>query len=232
MPVELVVSPDYAELVKRFKNAELDFAFFSPLNFVEAERTAGAKVLLKKVYDTSEFYWSAIIVRNDSSVKKVSDLKGKKFGYVDPKSASGYLYALHLLQAGGVTKDEVQGEFLGTHDGALAALIDKKVDAAAVWGDGPDAGTGAWNLLAKTRPEAADVRVLVWSDPIPNDAFAVRAAFYEQQPMVSFKVMEALIGMSDDGDKVLKKVFNTERMATATSRHYDTVRALEKVLAQ
>src|SRR5262245_14428879 len=56
MKVEFVVPKDYSALVESFKKKDVDFAFFTALIFLQAEREAGAKALLKKVYGKSEFY--------------------------------------------------------------------------------------------------------------------------------------------------------------------------------
>jgi hypothetical protein len=50
--------------------------------------------------------------------------------------------------------------------------------------------------------------------------------------MQVYQVMETLIGISEEPDGVLKKTLNVERLATATSRHYDSVRELENLLKQ
>jgi phosphonate transport system substrate-binding protein len=223
LKLEIVVTQNYEELVQKFKDGSVDFGFFSPVNFIAAERDAGAKVLLKKVYGKSEFYYGALIVRADSKVKKVEDLKGLKVAFVDPKSTSGYLYPLVSLKKAGLGVKDVQGEFAGTHDEAVKAVAEKRADVAAVWADDPQLKTGAW----KNYPDASvKFRVLAWSDPIPNDAFAVRSPFYQQHPDVVFKVMEGMIGMSDHEKSSLKDVFDTNKMTTATSRHYDSVRAV------
>lgn len=221
LQVEFVVSKDYEDLVKQFKDGKVDFAFFSPVNFITAEKDAGAKVLLKKVYGESEFYYSALIVKNDSNIKTVIELKGKKIAFVDPQSTSGYLYPLVSLKNAGITLKDIEYKFEGTHDKAVLALVESRSVAAAVWANDPVSPSGAWTAH---ETESQKFRVLSWSEPIPNDAFAVRSEFYQKHPDLVFKVMEGLIVMSDTSDKSLKKAFNTDRMTTATSRHYDSVR--------
>jgi phosphonate transport system substrate-binding protein len=224
--IQIVISKDYDDLVQKFKTGEIDFAFFSPLNFLSAERTADAKVLLKKVYGKSEFYYSAILVRKDSNIKSLKNLSGKKIAYVDKKSTSGYLYPRAMLRKAGLEVSSVHPEFAGTHDLAVKALVDGKVDAAGVWADLPENGGGAWT---NGENKVGDkVRVLAYSDPIPNDAFVVRKAYFNSHEENVFKIMNALIDMSEKGENSLKKAFDTDKMATATSRHYDSVRAAEK----
>lgn len=234
LDIQTYVPADYAELVKAFKDGKVDFAFFSPLTFIQVEREANAKALLKKVYGKTEFYYSAVVVRADSPFKKLEDLKGKRFGFVDPKSTSGFLYPRVLCRKAGFDPF-VDGprEFFGTHQASVQALLEKKVDAIGVWADEPAfPQTGAWSDGEFSKLNPRDFRVLATSEPIPNDAFAVRSEFYEKQPLVVFKVMEAMIGVADDPSRLFKQVFNVERMATATSRHYDSVRALEGLLQE
>jgi phosphonate transport system substrate-binding protein len=224
--INIVISKDYDDLVQRFKDGSIDFAFFSPLNFLAAERSSDAKVLLKKVYGNSEFYHSAIIVRDDSPIKTLADLQGKKLAFVDLKSTSGYLYPKVLLRKAGVDLAKVEAEFLGTHDAAVQALLNNSVVAAGIWADTPEKKSGAWTTLAEQKK--VKVRVLQYSDPIPNDAFVVRNAFFVKRQEDVFKIMNALIDMSEKGVNTLKKAFDTDKMSTATSRHYDSVREVEK----
>lgn len=230
LKVEIKTPSDYIATVGLLKNKELDFAFLSALTAIQAEREAESKILLKRVYGNSEFYYTAILLRRDSKIKSVSELKGKKFGFVDPKSTSGYLYPRLMLKNAGISLGDISSEFFGTHSAAVTALLEKKVDAVGVWSEDPDSGKGAWT---QDMPEPVDpkrVKVLAISDPIPNDAFVVRETFYRDHPLLVFKVMEALIGMGDGKESVLKKVFDVDRMATATSRHYDSVRSLEELI--
>jgi phosphonate transport system substrate-binding protein len=223
LDIKIVISKDYDDLVQKFRAGDIDFAFFSPLNFLEAEKTADAKVLLKKVYGTSEFYYSAIIIRKDSKIKSVKDLAGKKIAYVDKKSTSGYLYPRAMIRKSGIDVNAVISEFKGTHDDAVKALVNGEVDAAGVWADVPGTGLGAWTSVDKSLSNK--IKVLQYSDPIPNDAFVVRKAFFNSNQENVFRIMNALIDMSEKGVNSLKKAFDTNKMATATSRHYDSVRA-------
>lgn len=50
--------------------------------------------------------------------------------------------------------------------------------------------------------------------------------------MIVFKLMESLIGLSEEPGNVLKKSLDVERLTTATSRHYDSVRALQELVKE
>jgi len=238
LKVEIDISKDYSEIIEKFKTGAVDFAFFSPLTFIAAEKEAQAKVLLKKVYGKNEFYYSVILVRADSKITKIAHLKGKKFGFVDKKSTSGYLYPRVMLRTAGLDAGEglvansetLESSFFGTHQDSVKALLEKKVDAVGVWASEPQTKTGAWTEPPMTASQMQNLRVLSYSEPIPNDAFAVSEKFYKDNPMIVYNVMEALIGLSSEDNSVMKEVFDVDSMATATSRHYDSVRALESLL--
>jgi len=240
LTVRVWVPKDYSDLVDGFKRGEVDFAFFTALLFLQAEREAGAKALLKKVYGRSEFYYSAVITRADSKIRRLQDLKGKKIGFVDPKSTSGFLYPRVLLRAAGLDASPgraasvtvLESKFFGTHAANVQALLDGQIDAAGVWANEEGTERGSWTDKPFTESDARKIRVLKLSDPIPNDAFAVRGSLYTENPMLVLRVMEALISMGEETNGALKKVIDADKMATATSRHYDSVRAIESLLKE
>ena len=229
--VDIKVAKDYSELVQLLKEGKIDFAFFSPLNLIEAEKNSDIKVLLKKVYFESEFYFSAIVVRSDSLIRNVKGLKGKKMAFVDPKSTSGYLYPQVLLHTAGLNLSDVKSSFSGTHKISMEMLEKKDVDAVAVWSDEPEKGTGAWTEESVGPNAKKRFRILAYSDAIPNDAFVARGEFYAAEPSLTLRVMEKMIELGEGEDSVLKQVFGVARLATATSRHYDSVRKMSDVLS-
>ena len=227
-PVEIHVCKDYDEAVAKLQNQQAEFAFLSPLVFLEAEEKANVKVLLKKVYGQSEFYYSALVVKKESPLKSVADLKGKKIAFVDKKSASGFMYPMVAIHKAGLSLSDFAHQFLGNHDDAFASMLNGEADVAAVWADEPESGKGVWSV-DKFADQNPQVRVLSYSEPIPNDAFVVSRSFYESNPDRVLKMMDTLIAVSDDQSQVLKNVLGVDSLATATSRHYDVVRALKKI---
>ena len=232
LPLKIVISSSYQETVEQLKTAKIDFAVLSPLNLIQAEKEMDVKVLLKKVYGDSEFYFSAILVGQKSKIKSLKDLENKKIAFVDPQSASGFLYPHAMLKKAGVDWSKVQALFLGTHTKAVEALLKGEVDAAAVWADDPQKNQGAWTAAEIPEAQRSNLKVLKYSDPIPNDAIVVRGDIHKAHPEEVLKFMDAFIDLSDDPDKILKEVFGVDKLTTATSRHYDVVRELDKLMKE
>lgn len=89
----------------------------------------------------------AILVRRDSPVRGVPDLRGKRIGVAKGTSAHGQL--LYTLRRAGLTLDDVDLTFLTPAD-AFAAFEQGVVDAWAVW----DPYTAQAELQADARPIA------------------------------------------------------------------------------
>lgn len=73
-----------------------------------------------------------LVIPKDSSIKNVSDLKGKQVAYVD--STTAHYFLLKMLEKAGLTWNDITPVKLSTSDG-LTALIGGKVDALASYGN-------------------------------------------------------------------------------------------------
>lgn len=224
VPVQIVISENYEAIGEAFKKKELDFAFLTPRTYVLAEKQTPLKVLLKRVWE-GPFYYSAVIVRKDSKIKSLKDLKKKKIIFVDEYSASGYLYPLVMLKKAGVLKADLEIIFSKNHQSSIQMLADKKADVAAVFADDEKGLHGAWT---KYPISGLQVRVLKVSEPIPNDPFCVRNEFFEKYPQETYKLMSELIDMNQDPNlqKKYSNILGSRALSPATSKQYDPVREM------
>jgi phosphonate transport system substrate-binding protein len=227
LPVNIYVSKNYAGLIEAMRNKKIDFALFSSLSVVMAEKQVPIKILLKKVWD-SPFYYSAIATQKNSKLKKPEDLKGQKIAFVDTNSASGYLYPMALLKKKKIeTKDFKEVKFSGNHSHSVEMLENKEVDAIAVFSDDQEGKIGAWTKFSKN---PGNFKAIWVSEPIPNDPFCVRQDFYDQYPKLTHTLMFALIEiMAEHKDsKRFSEVLGSKDLMPATSRQYDPVRDMVK----
>ncbi len=230
IPVNIYISKNYEGLIEAMKSKKVDFAFFSAMTFVTAEKQAAAKVLLKKVWQ-DPYYFSAIVSPANGSIRKVADLKGKKIAFVDEKSTSGYLYPQVALKKAGLKKDDFKEVvFSGNHQNSIQLLEGGKIDAAAVFSDDQKGQFGAWTKFATKKGHK--YRVLWISEPIPNDPFCVRQDFYEQYPKVTHNLMFALVDLMSESQNKGKytEILGSRDLIPATSRQYDPVREMVKTL--
>ncbi|MBM3268307.1 MAG: phosphate/phosphite/phosphonate ABC transporter substrate-binding protein [Candidatus Sericytochromatia bacterium] len=224
------VAQDYPGVVEAMRNRKVDVAFLSPVPAVMAEKMAGAKILLKAVRHGRDHYYSAIIVRKDSGLRRIQDLKGKTFAFGDPFSTAGSILPKAMFRDVGIDPDkDVTGLPPGSHDATVLAVFNKRADAGAVFANDPQGKEGAWTFYLKTPAEQHQIVPIAMSKPIPNDAFCARA---DLDSDLIAKVKNALLAMSATkaGRNMLKEIYHLETLKEARSADYESVREAAKTL--
>lgn len=180
IPVKVHISTNYNTMVEALKSKKIDVAFISPVSYVIAHDQGAAEVLLKskgylvdnqgnKTNQLIDYYRSQIVVKKNSKIKNLKDLKGKTIGLQDVESTSGYIYPLASMEKIGITKNDLNIQQLKGHDQALISLLNNDIDAAATYQD-------ARTDLKKDYPKIyKDTKVIYRSDKIPNDTISVRS---------------------------------------------------------
>jgi phosphate/phosphite/phosphonate ABC transporter binding protein len=224
--VRSAVLPDYQALVDALVEGEIDFAWMPPAAFVAAADRGAGVVALAQRYQRST-YESAIIVRDDSPVAELADLRGKSIAYVDRNSASGYLYAVELIarELGRPATVFREEHFQGSHRSVCDAVLHGWVDAGTTYVVRDDADrivhSGWLDLFER---DAARLRVVASSDPIPCDNLAHRPGLAAG---IVDRVARTIVDMpADDADgrAILREVFHADGMIRADLRLYDAVR--------
>ncbi|MGZ3441292.1 MAG: phosphonate ABC transporter, permease protein PhnE, partial [Polyangia bacterium] len=227
LPVRAYVALDYTALVEAMRSGQVQFGWLTPAPLVLAERLFGADILLTQVRGGSPTYFGAVVVRQDSPITDVSQLRGKTIAWVDPQSTSGYVIPRYLLIQRGLDPRRFfrQQVFAGGHDSAVFAVQSGQVDAASVWADPPAQGTGAWTRFAGAHA-GPGLRPILYTPPVPSDAVAVDPRFERAHPLLVGTVRAALValGQSDDGRAILRRLNGTDGFVPADPRQYDLVR--------
>ncbi len=227
LPVRAYVALDYTALVEAMRSGQVQFGWLTPAPLVLAERLFDAEILLTQVRKGSPSYYGAIVVREDSPVRTVEELRGKTIAWVDPQSTSGYVIPRYLLIQRGFDPRRFfrQQTFAGGHDSAVLAVQSGQVDAAAVWADPPADGTGAWSRFLRSHP-GAGLRPILYSPPVPSDAVVVAPRFAREHPRLVRTVSASLIavGESAEGREILAHLNGTDGFVAADPAQYELVR--------
>jgi phosphonate transport system substrate-binding protein len=215
----------YAAQVEAMGAGSVDVGFFAPLQMtLLIGKGYGTPILgaLRKD-DTGQLattYKSQILVRTDSGINSLADLKGKTFAFVDPLSASGYVYpVLTVKNKTGQAPNTFFSKttFAGSHPNAAIAVYNKQVDGAAMFIDARD------SLVAANPDIKTATKVIDTAGPIPNDGVALRKGFPDD---VGKTVKQALLDYSKDpaGAKVLSALFAWDGMQEITASFYDSIK--------
>ena len=186
--VSFFPAADYDGVIQGLLGGTLDYAELGASGFAKiylAKADAVEPILTTVQTDGSTGYHSIMVARKDSGITKIEDLKGKKLGFADPDSTSGYLVPLVTLPEtiGGPVK-EFFGEtgFGGGHESLGREAMKGTFEAGTTLGS----GVGEWkdgytsgNLHKMVEKGILDMNELVelWKSPlIPNGPIVVRTS--------------------------------------------------------
>ena len=211
--VAATVPTSYVATIEAMCAGRVDIAFLAPFAYVLAHEKCGADVRLVSVRAQLPFYKSQIIYRADLNVKNLNDLRGKKFAFVTPASASGYLFPAALLKKNGIDPDRFFSQVLyaGGHDRVVLAVYTGSVDAGATFGD--EVFSDARTTVARQYSDVnAKVKVLMYTDPIPNDTVSFRRGLPDE---VKDKTTKALFRIAETapGKETLDRLYQIQGFA-------------------
>jgi two-component system sensor histidine kinase TtrS len=130
-----VIPSDMDKIRSLLTADKIDFVITQPAIYVDLERNFGATRILTMVKQGgySEF-GSTIIVRADSNIRNIQDLKGKVISGVAKLGFGGWLIGYNEMLENGFDPYTEAKEiwFMGTQTKQIQALLDKKVDAAVI----------------------------------------------------------------------------------------------------
>jgi len=144
---DYVLYSNYEAQVEAHLRGHFHVAWNSPLAWIEAERAAkklGRKAEAIAMRDTDCDLTSLVLVRNDSPIRSLADLRGKKIGVGASDSPQATLIPLVEIAASGlepkrdfeVIEHDVlygkHGDHIGGERDAVRALVAGSVDAACV----------------------------------------------------------------------------------------------------
>lgn len=211
-----IILKDYEALINAMKAQVIDVGWFSPFAYVNAHTKCDLTPLVSPKVNGKEFYNGYIITHQDSGIETLNDLKTAHFGYVDTNSASGYLYANHLLKTENITPEEDFNKysFLGSHDNVIQAILSNEIDAGATYDE-------AFMRMEKEGYPMHQIRIIATSEDIPKDAIAANNTlkreiiddlthgFLNYSRTNSAKI-EGFVESNNQRYDIIRKVINTQ----------------------
>ncbi|MDE0939082.1 MAG: PhnD/SsuA/transferrin family substrate-binding protein [Pirellulales bacterium] len=214
---DMILYSNYEALVEGQFAGHVDIAWNSPLAWVQVERVArqrGMRAEAIAMRDTDQDLTSVIVVREDSGIHSLEDLKGKTVGVGAKDSPQATLIPLNHLAGAGLQSNQdfkvlpfdrlvgKHGDHIGGERDAATALMQGEADAACMI-------DGNYQLFEQegTIP-LGKTRVLARTDPYDHCCFTV----LEDAPKETVnRFVELLLSMSYD-DPEVRPLFDLENL--------------------
>ena len=199
---------------------KVHIGWLNTFNYVLAAEKYGVDAALVTVRYGSSSYKGQIVIRADSGIASLDDLKGKVMCWVDTGSTSGYVIPRIMLAANGIDPDAdfASTTEAGSHNNVVAAVYNGECDAGATYSD-------ARSSIEEDYPDVKDViSILATTTDIPND----NVAFIKDFPAETRdQIVQALldIAATEEGQAALESIYSIAGLEAADDTFYDGFRA-------
>ena len=234
MDVNVTLATDYSTIVEAMASGKVDLGIMPPAAYVQARNLDAAEAILssqlvKYDEDTEEpiegeytsTFKGEVLVKADSDMESLEDLKGKKIATLSPNSASGYIYPVAEMKDLGIdpltdctltTVNDIPSE--------MTAVLNGQQDACFVF-------QGARYVFSSKFTDHdlyKDLKVLYLTDgDIPNDAIAVQPSMDED---LKAQIKDVFLNMANDEEgKEAMSLWGHTGYGEADESAYDTIEA-------
>jgi len=208
---ELRVSATIPEFEQQFLKGEPEFVFLNPYHAVLAYQKKKYQPLLA---DSDDLLTGILVVRADSPIKNLEELKGKHVSFPAPNSfAASLLIRAELAKK----KIDIQPVFVKTHSNVYRSVIGK--DAMA--------GGGVNNTLDHEVAEVRQqLRVLYETPAYTPHPIATHPSVPAAARDQFLKAMQQLT-QDEEGRKLLDGINLTKPQAVTYAKHYKPLEVLQ-----
>ena len=216
--LRLEASRNYAAYDEKLFSGYFHFSLPNPYQTVTAT-SKGYKIFGKMGDD--ENFRGIILVRKDSKIKDVTDLRGKSVSYPAPTALAATMMPQWYMYSHGldINKD-IQNLYVGSQESSIMNVFLKKTAAASTW-------PPPWRAFIKERPEIAQQVEIKWqTPPLPNNGLVAREDV--PQELVT-QVSEIIFSLheSKEGKEILSRM-ELSKYEKADDTTYDSVRVFLK----
>ena len=219
IPVEFTILSRYGNIIESFTAEKMDGAFFGSFTGALAIQKLGVVPLARPVnLDNTSTYHGYILVRKDSGIKSVADMRGKRMAFVEKATTAGYIFPLAWLRENGI--EDIDGFFsesffTGSHDAAVIAVLDRKADIGA-------AKHSMYDWVKKDNPRIEkELTIIARSPSVPSNGLCVRKTL---DAGLQEKLKQALLNLGQDpADEAVLAKFGALRFIETTTEDYQPV---------
>ena len=229
----VVAAADNEAMIRLLRTGAVDVLSETAFSAVRFATEAGAEILLREWKKGVAEYRSVFITRRDSGIASLADLRGRKIGFEDPGSTTGFLLPLAILKRQGLTAVEIAHRDRPASDTVGYAFADEEVNIAAWVARGiVDAGAISdqdWEDVQRTPdPIKQDLVIFYASEPLLRSSILARGGL-DQGLKAELKALLAAMHADAAGQEALEAYYGVakyDEIAGAARQGLDMVRQL------
>jgi phosphonate transport system substrate-binding protein len=245
IPVEGIVSTDYTALVTAMETGQAQIGAFGPFSLLQARDRAGAEIILQSERFGSATYHTQFMTNDPDTycedepveiedgwlncngtaeadtgpigLDALSNVEeGTTFSFVEPASASGYIFPATILADAGIDYENgIDPIFAGGHDTSVVAVCEGDAEVGVAFDDARGA--------AETDCDVANnVVVFAYGPEIPNDGWAVAGDLPQE---LKDQIKQALLdyAATEEGQATLESIYEITGLVEADQEAFGIV---------
>lgn len=211
---EVEASRDYGEYERKVAERGPDFILPNPWQTLEAMK-AGYHVIA--MAGEPEDFKGLFIVRRDSGIRRVEDLRGKSVAYPSATALAACIMPQWFLHERGIDVNrEIENHYVGSQESAIMNAFLRQTAVGATW-------PLPWRAFMAEHPtEAAQLEVVWETEPLLNNSVMMRGDLPTE---LGERVRRELLALdrSAEGRAILNGIA-TARFRPASDADYERVR--------
>lgn len=217
--VRLETSKDFESFWAGVIQKRYDLVHFNQYHYIKSHKAQGYQVILKNKEQGQTTLAAALVVRADSPIHTLADLRGKKIVFGGDRSAmQAYVSTTYLLRIAGLKTGDYIEEFAKNPPNAVMGVFFRQADAAG-------AGDHVLEIpaLAK-RVNVRELRYLATGERLAHLPWAVKA---DMRPGLRQQIQASMIKLDTTtrGREILA-IAGYDGFVPATDKEYDTHRRI------
>lgn len=213
-PVELVLAQNMPAAIADVANGNVELAYLTPVAYLKSKERSETQLIAKTVTNHKSSFKLMVVVRNDSELQNVEDLRNKRFAFGDPAA----LLQRAVVVGAGVKLDSLDRyDFLDHYDNIVRSVLHRDYDVGIL------KDTMAYKWKDK------GIRILYSSDDLPP--YNITAAPHVDESLLT-QIRNAFLKLDSKqpGHMEIIKALDPKYTGFASTNddEYDVIRTLIK----
>jgi len=216
----LIPVKDYGSFIDHLKSGNLKVGFMgSAISYKLIKESIAVPVAREEINGIST-YDGQIIVRKDSGITNISELKNKKIAFVDPYTSASYLFPIYHLKINGYEPEQFfrVSTFLNSHEKVIQEVWSGNYDGGAI------KSTALERLAAQNELIKKELRVIEKMGPFPENTLMVST---ELSPQKISSLKNLLLNMNNiPAGQDFLSTFGIDKFISTEVNDFNSVKAI------
>lgn len=196
--IRVEASKDYPSYDEKLRQEKFDLVLpnpFQTINGFAYQYQAIAQM------GSKENFRGLILVRKDSHINQIEQLKGTKIAYPAPTALAATMMPQYYLQTHGLNlKTDTETLYVGSQESSIMNTYLKMTQASATW-------PIPWLDLQKNKPKIANELKIGWqTDPLPNNSFGYHTQKVPEETAKRIQTLLIQLNQHQKGQSLLEKM--------------------------